>query len=159
MLAGYARAVLVATLVTLTIFIAPSMLPDGGTRGSFFGFLRGFPAMLGFGLAMTATHAFPGWLATVSLAEWRRIVSVYYFAAGGIFTAFLAVAIMGGERLNLFASPSPLLLAAMVGGACGGLAYWRLAGRGSGAWRKAKGGAFAVALATVKENPDATPAA
>ncbi|MGB8817231.1 MAG: hypothetical protein WCC66_04830 [Rhizobiaceae bacterium] len=134
MILGYALAVLVATTVVVVVMGLPTVLPDQGAQGSFYRYLKDFPMMFLFGLMITSLYALPGWLVTVIFAEWRSKRGRLFFAVTGFFTALLAL-ILAGMGRGIFAEPL-LHGASLVGGLCGGLAYWALAGKKSGGWKQ-----------------------
>lgn len=134
MVLGYALAVLVATTVVCAAFGLPSLLPDQGRYGSFYSYVRDFPMMFMVGGMMTALYALPGWLITVTFAEWRFKQGRFWFAFSGVATAALAILIAG--RFQHLFSEVWLIIAILIGGFCGGLAYWALAGKTSGNWRQ-----------------------
>ncbi len=130
---GYALAVLVATTVVVAIMGAPTVFPDQGRWGSFYRFIQDFPMMFLFGLMMTSLYGLPGWLMTVVFAEWRVRRGKLFFALTGLWTALLALLIAGMGK-GLF-SEALLSIACLIGGICGGLAYWAIAGKTSGNWK------------------------
>ena len=132
MLLGYALAVLVATTIACIVFGLPRVLPDDGRWGSFYTWWRDFPSMLFIGGMMTAIYGLPGWLGSVILAEWKHRRSRRYFAIAGVLTALLAL-LIAGRFQGLFPEIA-LNLGCLIGGFFGGLAYWAVAGKSSGAW-------------------------
>ena len=130
---GYALAVLVATTVVVTIMGAPTILPDQGKWGSFYHFAQDFPMMFLFGLMMTSLYGLPGWLMTVIFAELRVRRGRLFFAVTGLWTALLALLVAGMGK-GMF-SEALLNIACLIGGICGGLAYWAIAGKNSGNWK------------------------
>ena len=130
---GYALAVLVATTVVVAIVGAPTIFPDQGAWGSFYRFMQDFPMMFLFGLMMTSLYGLPGWLMTVIFAEWRNRRGKLFFALTGLWTALLAL-FLAGMGKGLF-SEALLNIACLIGGVCGGLAYWAIAGKNSGNWK------------------------
>lgn len=132
---GYAVAVGAATLVFVAVVFAPT----------FAGFMSGVPVAadaladlplwLGFGAVVTALYALPGFAVAVVLAERRRERRAWWFSLAGVLTAMVAVLIgsRGSGLLPEFATNA----GALLGGALGGLAYWAVAGRRSGASREA----------------------
>lgn len=134
MLLGYALAVAVAASVTVIVIFLPTVLPDNGAWGSAYRTLQNIVPMLLFGAFYTAIFALPGWLISVVTAEYRNERRKYWFGMAGFLTAILAQLIayafvggMGGEPMTLIGSP--------IGGFAGGLIYWAIAGRHSGAWK------------------------
>jgi energy-converting hydrogenase Eha subunit A len=133
MLLGYALAVLVSVIVTVFVMGLPTILPDNGKWGSFYSFWRDFPNLFFGGLTITAIYALPGWLLTVVTAEFRKEQRKYWFAAAGVVTALLAHFLAGIGALHM---GMPIKsLSTFIGGFCGGLAYWAVAGRSSSQWR------------------------
>jgi hypothetical protein len=135
MVLGYVFAVGVATLTVCTLMGLPSVFPDQGQWGSFYRYLRDLPAMLYVGAIMTATYGFPGWLISVITAEIRSERRKFWFALAGLLTALLAQGISRGRNFTIF-SDLFFTVAILIGGLCGGLAYWLAAGKRSGGWRK-----------------------
>ncbi len=131
---GYALAVLVATTIVVAIMGAPTIFPDQGAWGSFYRFAQDFPMMFLFGLMMTSLYGLPGWLMTVIFAEWRTRRGKLFFAVTGLWTALLALLIAGMGK-GMF-SEALLNIACLIGGICGGLAYWVIAGKNSGEWKQ-----------------------
>ena len=133
-LLGYVLAVLVATTIVCLLFAIPTVLPDGGRFGSFHQYLKDFPAMFFVGAMMTAIYALPGWLVSVIAAERQARRGKFWFAIAGLATAALAILIAG--RFQQLFSESALNVFILIGGLFGGLAYWAVAGKQSGAWRQ-----------------------
>jgi energy-converting hydrogenase Eha subunit A len=136
MLLGYALAVLTATTVVCVILGLPTVLPDQGRWGSFYRYLQDLPPMLCVGAIMTAMYGFPGWLISVTTAEIRSERRKIWFAVAGTLTGLLAQRISRG-RSFIDSSDAFFTVAILIGGFCGGLAYWLVAGKRSGIWRKA----------------------
>ena len=134
MILGYALAVLVATTVVVLIQGAPTVFPDQGAWGSFYRYLNDFPAMFVFGLMMTAIYGLPGWLISVLIAEWQGKRDKYWFAFAGVLTALLAILI--ASRFQRLFDDWLMNGGILVGGFCGGLAYWSVAGKTSANWKK-----------------------
>ena len=130
---GYGLAVLVATTVVCVVNGLPTVLPDQGRFGSFYRYWADFPMMFSFGLMMTAVYGLPGWLITVVSAEWRGRQGKYWFASAGMLTALLAIFI--ASRFQGLFYEWVLNGSILIGGFCGGLAYWALAGKSSGNWK------------------------
>ncbi len=132
---GYALAVLVATTVVVLIQGAPTIFPDQGAWGSFYRYLNDFPAKFLFGLMMTALYGLPGWLISVVIAEWQGKRGKYWFAFAGVLTAFLAI--LFASRFQRLFDDWLMNGGILVGGFCGGLAYWAVAGKTSANWKQA----------------------
>ncbi len=122
--AGYGVAVFVATFVTVAHLALPTVLPDEGRFGSFYGFMRDWPMLFAGGFALTATAALPGFMAVVLLAWWRNWHDALRFSAAGAANALLSLWLQGGLA-------GELLFAALGGGLAGGFGYWLVAER----WR------------------------
>ena len=137
MLLGYALAVLVATTVVCIAFGLPTILPDNGRFGSFYNYLQEFPVMFMAGSMMTAMYGLPGWLVSVAIAEMRVRQGKLWFAVAGLVTSVFAILIAG--RFQHLFSEAWLNVAIFVGGFAGGLAYWALAGKTSGNWKRSAG--------------------
>jgi hypothetical protein len=133
MLLGYALAVLVSVTIAVVIMGLPTTLPDNGNWGSFYSFWRDFPSVFLGGLTITSMYALPGWLISVLIAEARREQRRFWFAAAGVLTALLALFLAGMGRIPL--SMPAMFFGSLIGGLCGGLAYWAVAGKRSGQWR------------------------
>lgn len=130
---GYALAVFVATTMVCIILGAPTVLPDNGSMGSFFNYLKDLPGMFMMGSIMTAMYGFPGWLISVITGEVRSAQGKFWYAIAGLLTALLAIFLSGG-----LSGPDLLKLmnfAILIGGFCGGLAYWAIAGKAAGNWK------------------------
>ncbi len=134
MLVGYALAVLVASTTISLIARLPSNSPDPYYWGRVFSYGPDIPGALLIGAYVAAIYALPGWLVSVIIAEIRKEKRSFAFAAAGVLTALLALylADMGLELTSM----STLFFAFLTGGFFGGLVYWAVAGRHSGAWRK-----------------------
>jgi hypothetical protein len=135
MLLGCALASLVASAAISLIARFPSKSPDPYYWGKVFSYGPDIPGALLVGAYVAAIYALPGWLISVITAEIRRERRAYIFAAAGVLTALLALylADMGIELTSM----SALFFGMLIGGFFGGLAYWAVAGRRSGAWRTA----------------------
>jgi hypothetical protein len=140
MVFGYLVAVFVATLVTVALISVLSAFPDGGRLDSFDTLTRDILAIAYVGLIVTSGYALPGWLISVVIAGVRAETRRVYFISSGVLTALLAHLILWG-----FSGSSPIfgrtgemggiVLWSMIGGLCGGLAYWRVAVVRFGRWR------------------------
>ena len=139
MFLGYVVAVHVATFVTVAIIVIVSTLPDNGMMGSYYRVISSAVSMLMIGLLITAVYALPGWLISVLIAAFRSIRHTTYFVIGGGLTALSAhVFFTGGGRDTMFGITGEfglILLWSMIGGLCGGWAYWRVAVVRFGRWR------------------------
>ena len=82
---------------------------------------------------MTAFYGLPGWLISVTMAEWRGQQGKYWFSIAGALSAALAILIAGSFQRVV--DGSWLNIAILIGGVAGGLAYWALAGETSGNWK------------------------
>jgi hypothetical protein len=134
MILGYALAVLVASAITVFVMFAPTVLPDDGAWGSAYRALRDLPVLLIFGAFYTALFALPGWLISVVTAEYRKEQRKYWFAPAGLATSILAHLIALGFVGKIFAEPLTVF-GSLIGGFCGGLVYWAVAGKTSGQWK------------------------
>ncbi len=124
---GYFIAVLVSVFVTLTIFLAPTVLPDQGRFGSFFSALNDGIGLFLVGMVYTFITALPGYAITLTLAAKNHWHGWKYYCLGGALTALLAHFILGtflrGANLELY-----LIFACSIpGGVAGAFAYflWR----------------------------------
>jgi len=133
---GYALAVAVATLTVCILIGLPSVFPDQGQWGSFYRNLNDLPLMLYVGAFMTAAYGFPGWLISVITAEIRSERRKFWFAIAGLLTALLAQTLSRGMNYTIF-SDIFMTIAILIGGLCGGIVYWFVAGKRSGIWRRA----------------------
>jgi hypothetical protein len=139
MVFGYLVAVLVATLVTVALILVFSAFPDGGRFGSFYTVAKDVASFIYVGLLITVSYAFPGWLISVIIAAYRSISDKRYFIIAGALTALLAHLILaglsgGGPMFNMTGEPSSVVCS-VIGGLCGGWAYWRVAMVRFGRWR------------------------
>ncbi len=134
MVLGYILAVLVASAITVFILFAPTIFPDNGAWGSAYKAWRDLPGMLLFGAYFTAIYALPGWLISVVVAELRNMRGKYLFGVAGILTAMLAHLVDNWMAGGMFSTPM-IFGGSLVGGFCGGLVYWAIAGKRSGAWK------------------------
>jgi hypothetical protein len=137
---GYGAAVLVATFVTIGLIVVASAAPDNGRFGSFYKVLSNVAPAVPVGLIITSVTAFPGWLSSVALAARRSILTRRYFVISGGLTAVLAhllySGLSGGYTNFVFTGDlGGILLWSVIGGLCGGFAYWRVAVVRFGRWR------------------------
>lgn len=127
---GYALAVVVSVLVATFLMILPTVLPDDGAWGSFYRAVQDAPAVVAFGLYLTAMFAFPGFVVTLVLSillRWRHWLP--FTIAGGL-DAVLALYLSGGfDGIAVTGAPGGMLLSCVPGGLVGGFAYWITAGR------------------------------
>lgn len=123
---GYGMAVGAATAVTVAHMILPTVLPDDGAMGSFYGQMRELPGLLMGGLVITAYAALPGFLAVVAVAarygwhDWPRFMlsgALNVFPALWLFGGFGAMG--GGDAFFTFCC--------LGGGLAGGFTYWFVA--------------------------------
>jgi hypothetical protein len=140
MILGYAVAVLVATFVTVALVVAISALPDNGRLGSFYTLTKDILAFAYVGLIVTSGYALPGWLISVGVAAWRAESRKGYFIITGGLTAILAHLILSGlagsgPMFGLTGDMGGIFLWSILGGLCGGWAYWRVALVRFGRWR------------------------
>lgn len=135
MLLGYALAVIVATLVALLALSILAPLLNPARPASFADFWRDLPTVYLVGvILLTGAFALPGWLVSTIFAEFRGERRMYWFAAAGMLAAILAQVLIGLGR-GVFGWPS-MFVGSLPGGFVGGVAYWSIAGRHSGEWRK-----------------------
>jgi hypothetical protein len=139
MLLGYALAVLTATTVVCMFMGLPTVFPDQGQWGSFYRYLKDFPAMFAVGLMMTAMYGLPGWVISVVTAEVRGERRRFWFGLAGVLTALVAQMLSSWRNFTIF-SDMFMTAAILTGGLCGGLVYWALIGRRSGSWKRADAG-------------------
>jgi hypothetical protein len=121
--AGYGVAVIIAAFFCLLVIFPPdqALSGDGISRREVADFLN----TLMVGVSITASTAWPGFIATLAVARRRGYRSKVYFAACGVATAVLAVLLFGafmgdGAFVVSFLSTTPAIY---VGGLAGGLAY------------------------------------
>jgi hypothetical protein len=135
MLLGYALAVIFATLVALLALSILAPLLNPPRPASFADFWRDLPTVYLVGvILLTGAFALPGWLVFTVFAEIRGERRMYWFAAAGMLAAILAQVLIGLGR-GIFGWPS-MFVGSLPGGFAGGAAYWAVAGRRSGEWRK-----------------------
>jgi hypothetical protein len=140
---GYAVAVLVASLMTVTLVMAFQILPNGGQPGAFHTIVKDAAVLVYVGTLITAVYAFPWWLISVIIAFWKSVTRVRYFTVAGALTAFLAHMLM--MTMDGITAPGAIptfgnntvhiIMASIVGGLVGGWAYWRVAVVRFGKWR------------------------
>ena len=116
---GYCLAVAVASFVTVAHLMLPSVLPDNGALGSFYGWLRDWPGLLIGGFSITFTAALPGFLCVVFLAAWLRWRNPLLFMAAGGADALLALMLQSAILDGPF-----FIFCCFGGGLSGGYAYW-----------------------------------
>lgn len=140
-LAGYVAAVAVACIITALIFIVltlhPSMLVMLLHPLLFVPFFV-------FSFGVTSMYALPGWLLSVFISERFAIKSKVYFCAVGVMASLVAAMIFqltDSAFLGKSFKGLELMLASgavVIGGLCGGLTYWAIAGKHSGTWKSAQ---------------------
>jgi hypothetical protein len=140
MVLGYGVAVLVATFVTVALVVAASALPDNGLFGSYYKVIADMAGLAYVGLIVTSGYALPGWLISVGVAAWRAETRKGYFIITGGLTAVLAHLILSGfagsgPMFGLTGEMGGIFLWSILGGLCGGWAYWRVAIVRFGRWR------------------------
>jgi hypothetical protein len=137
---GYGAAVLVATFVTVAMVVAVSALPDNGRLGSFYALTKDVLGFAYVGLIVTSGYALPGWLISVGVAARRAEIGRGYFVVTGGLTAVLAHLILSGlagsgPMFSLTREMGGIFIWSILGGLCGGWAYWRVAVVRFGRWR------------------------
>ena len=135
MVLGYALAISVASTITVLVIFIPTVIPDNGAWGSAYKTLQDIVPLLLFGAFYTAMFALPGWLISVITAEYRNEQRKYWFGIAGYLTAILAQLIAYAFIGGMFAAPMTLI-GSLIGGFCGGLAYWAISGKRSGCWKQ-----------------------
>ena len=122
---GYLAAVLVAVTVTVFAMLAPTIFPDDGAWGSYYAYRRDLGDVFQLGLVFTFPTALPGFVLTLFVARRGRWMGWLPFASAGALTALLALEIVAlWMRASLFEMPPGMLLSSLLGGFCGGCAYW-----------------------------------
>jgi hypothetical protein len=126
---GYGIAVAAATIVTVVVMLAPTALPDGGARGSFFQSVAELaPAMLVIGFFWTFGCALPGFVVAMILGERSRWRGWKIYAVAGFFNVMPSLALFAGLAGSPLEMPG-MVVGAFPGGLAGGAAYWAGAGR------------------------------
>lgn len=134
---GYILAIVVAVIVTLAAYFAPSALPDAGAWGSIHAYLRDWQTIFLVGLMLTFPAALTGFLIAVffSIVQcWRSRLP--FMLAGGV-NALMSWLLLGIYLAMPFKTIQlGLIVASMVGGLAGGFAYWTATGRITASWRR-----------------------
>jgi hypothetical protein len=135
-LAGYVAAVAVACVVTpISFVILTNRL--GMLLILVHPMLFIFFFVYSFGIV--SMSALPGWLAFILISERYAINSKLFFCMAGAATSMVAIMIDHFTDINFLGASFKgveLLLACsttFIGGFCGGLTYWAIAGKHSGA--------------------------
>ncbi|GAB4355243.1 MAG: hypothetical protein Kow0026_14350 [Oricola sp.] len=121
--AGYALAVFVATCVCVALMVVSDVASSGfGQRPNF---IVGIPVVFGFGLAITACTAWPGFIATLAVSRWRGCRGAAYFGLCGAATAIVAVMLFAAY-LHDPTFATGLLARPMIylAGLAGGFSFW-----------------------------------
>ncbi|MFZ2102504.1 MAG: hypothetical protein WAU86_18265 [Oricola sp.] len=128
-LAGYVLAVFVATAFCLLVLFGL----DVGFSPTEFGsrMTKEFLWVFAIALFITATTAWPGFVATLAVARWRDWGTALYFSLSGVATAVLAVLIFAAYRNDFVLAKGLLFNTPIIylGGLAGGFAYALLARR------------------------------
>ncbi|MEX0956584.1 MAG: hypothetical protein WDZ83_15405 [Rhizobiaceae bacterium] len=140
-LIGYAFAILVASLF-LHLMVWPSLGLEGDTP-TFAAKSALVVSVLLVGL-FVSYYAFVPAAVLIALAELRPYRSWLYFALAGGVTALsalvlhemLRIADLADARPHPLALDAEALAGALGAGIAAGIAYWLLAGRGAGNWRR-----------------------
>ncbi|MBO6718740.1 MAG: hypothetical protein JJ913_12350 [Rhizobiaceae bacterium] len=140
-LIGYAFAILVASLF-LHLLAWPSLGFDGETPD--FAAKTALAVSVLLAALFGSYYAFVPAAVFVGLAELQRYRSWLYFAFAGGLSAVAArllyettrAAYRDGGASTIAALGPQSLAYALAAGMVGGLAYWLIAGRGSGGWRR-----------------------
>lgn len=99
------------------------------------------PLIFLFCFGFTGLFALPGWLFFVVMSESLAIRSNIYFCLSGATTSLLAIRMLHFVDSTFMDSSSDRLenllftISAAIGGTLGGLTYWAIAGKHSGAWK------------------------
>lgn len=120
---GYGIAVCAATIVTVAHMLLPTVLPDDGAMGSFYGQMRDLPMMLTGGLVVTAYAALPGFLAAIAAAARYRWHGWAHFTVAGALNVFPALWLFGGFGL-MGGGDAFFTFCCLGGGFAGGFSYW-----------------------------------
>lgn len=128
---GYLAAVFVAVAVTVTLYMAGMTLTSGGEP------MPAFAASLVLGLwvgcLITCPTALPGFVIAVVLAKLLDRQGLAWFATAGALDAVLALGIFVSYDSAAY-FPAPTVLACIIGGLAGGIAYWKAAGQFLADW-------------------------
>ena len=146
-LIGYAFAILVASLF-LHLLVWPSLGLEGDTPT--FAAKSALVVSVLLVALFVSYYAFVPAVVLIALAELRPFRSWLYFGLAGGVTALsalvlhemLRVADLAGTRSQPLALDAESLAGALGAGMAAGIAYWLVAGRGAGKWRR---GAEAIA--------------
>jgi hypothetical protein len=140
-LIGYAIAILVASLF-LHLLVWPSFGLEGDTPT--FAAKSALVVSVLLVALFVSYYAFVPAAVLIALAELRPFRSWLYFALAGGVTALsalvlhemLRVADFAGARSQPLALDAESLASALGAGMAAGIAYWLVAGRGAGKWRR-----------------------
>ena len=138
---GYGAAVVVAAVVTTTLFVGAMT----GTAGFPANAVSAFSETFLIGLTLTAPFALPGWLICLFVVA-RRAKAGFspgagFFTVSGGLDGFFAINLFlfggeilsGGATLRFMSVAMPMVvglnLASIIGGLAGGWAYWWVAER------------------------------
>ena len=140
-LIGYAFAILVASLL-LHLQVWPSLGLEGDTPT--FAAKSALVVSVLLVALFASYYAFVPAAVLIALAELRPFTSWLYFAVAGGVTALsalvlhemLRVADLAGARPQPLALDAEALAGALGAGMAAGIAYWLVAGRGAGTWRR-----------------------
>lgn len=120
---GYGVAVLVADAVAISLWVVPTMLPDGGEFGSAHAVANELAGIAFFAVYVTVPSALPGFLVALHFARRYNWQSWRPYAFAGLLNVFPSLTIFVGF-MGIFGLSPGLVLACLPGGAAGGAAYW-----------------------------------
>ena len=92
---GYVIAVVVAVATVVTLITMPTVLPDNGAMGSFYGQVSFLFAMFYVGLFYTGVSALPGYVISLIIAQISNFHSSWFYVFAGVATAILAHILFG----------------------------------------------------------------
>ena len=122
---GYLVAVFIAVIVTVALVMTGGLLTAEDP-------LPGFVATLILGIwvgcLITFPTALPGFILSVVLARMADMERLAWFAMAGALDALLALGLFTLFDRSVY-FPPPVVIACVIGGLAGGIAYWKAAGR------------------------------
>jgi hypothetical protein len=133
---GYLAAVFAAaTTVSAILALTSKTLPETIGKGTFPAIVDVLETFIGtsiFAVMFVTVFAFPVWLMTIAMVEWRVIRAPLPYLLTGILAAVPLLIVISSDEPNM----PTLWLIGLLAGLVGGYIYWRIAGRYAGIWKK-----------------------